>query len=686
MTSNRWINRASALTKVGGRIVCTGGGRRQLLLSVAYCCAVLSMNLSSAIGQQASDAGLQIYTTRNSEISLQSVDNQANFNFIVFGDRTSGVPAGLKVLEQAVRDTNLLAPDLVMTVGDLIQGYNEENEWLAQMAEYKAVMSHLKMSWFPVAGNHDIYWRGKGEAPVGHHESNYEKHFGPLWYSFRHKTAGFIVLFSDEGDVEKNEKGFKEARLQNMSSEQLKFLKGALDKLSDAEHVFVFMHHPRWIGGGYAGSNWDVVHNLFKDAGNVSAVFAGHIHSMRGDGLRDGIRYQTLATTGGNLSGNVPEAGLLHHINMVRVRGKDFSIASLPVGAVIDPNKYTQKHLAAVNAVRNIKGGEMKNNLRLEPNKSASGNVEYKFQNDSPFTVTVEATIDSSNVDWEVKPMKRVFDLAPKATGRMSFELSRDPSSQLDISVPHLVLQKSYVPDGYDAPVILPEERSPLALELSTVPVDFFKDVVNKCLLVTNPRHAVRIDSEDLKLPDGPFTVEAWLYPYDLSGMKAPIAKTQGSEFAIFLNEGVPQFDVHLAGKYVSAKAKSPIALNKWTHVAGVFDGTHVALYVNGEMAGRVPGRGKRTLNKLPLYIGADPDDKGAPSRPMIGKVDEARITADAVYSEAFQPQRRLLPAAKTVLMLNLDRGFGPFVLDRSESGIHATLDSDAKLEAVLVP
>jgi hypothetical protein len=42
------------------------------------------------------------------------------FAFVVYGDRTSGVPAGLKILEQAVADTNLLAPDLVMTVGDLV--------------------------------------------------------------------------------------------------------------------------------------------------------------------------------------------------------------------------------------------------------------------------------------------------------------------------------------------------------------------------------------------------------------------------------------------------------------------------------------------------------------------------------------------------------------------------------------
>ena len=118
-----------------------------------------------------------------------------------------GPVEGIEVLKDAVRETNLLDPDLVMTVGDLIQGYNDTPEWLTQMREFRGVMSGLQMPWYPVAGNHDIYWRGEGAAPQGHHEANYERHFGPLWYWFAHKNSAFIVLFSDEGDPETNKKG-----------------------------------------------------------------------------------------------------------------------------------------------------------------------------------------------------------------------------------------------------------------------------------------------------------------------------------------------------------------------------------------------------------------------------------------------------------------------------------------------
>ena len=80
-----------------------------------------------------------------------------------------------------------------MTVGDLIQGYNTTEPWLEQMHEYRETMNGLLCPWFPVAGNHDIYWRGP-DRPAEEHEQRYEQHFGPLWYAFDHKGAGSLCF------------------------------------------------------------------------------------------------------------------------------------------------------------------------------------------------------------------------------------------------------------------------------------------------------------------------------------------------------------------------------------------------------------------------------------------------------------------------------------------------------------
>lgn len=122
-------------------------------------------------------------TSRAGAAALQLPVAEDSFRFVVFGDRTGRPPEGVGVLANAVRYINLHAPDLVMMVGDVVQGYTSAEQWLPQTNEFKSIMGELACPWFPVAGNHDIYWRDKDatKRPEGENESLFEMHFGPLW-------------------------------------------------------------------------------------------------------------------------------------------------------------------------------------------------------------------------------------------------------------------------------------------------------------------------------------------------------------------------------------------------------------------------------------------------------------------------------------------------------------------------
>lgn len=637
------------------------------------------------------DHAVAVMTTRKDAVVLPPLPEDDDvFHFVVYGDRTGGVPAGLKVLEQAVVDTNLLDPDLVMTVGDLVQGYNTSEEWLPQMQEFKDIMDGLNSKWFPVAGNHDVYWRGQGDAPQGQNEANFEQHFGPLWYSFRHKNAGFIVLFSDEGNPETNQKGFKSGDLQNMSDEQLAFLEAALKELHDAEHVFVFLHHPRWIGGGYEGSNWPLVHEKLAAAGNVSAVFAGHIHHMRYDGKQDGIEYYALATTGGHLAADIPDAGFLHHLNMVTVRKDRISVAAIPVGAVVDPQQFTPEFLEEVSVARMIRPQQTSPELILNADGTCTGNVVMKISNTGLRDVDITLLSDpaSQRAGWQSTLDHQHIQIGKGEEQEVTFSIRREAGAVDALTIPAVLMEIDLL--SPTARVRLPDVAAPIQITPGQVPADYFAGDVDRCLLVDEEDAAIRIQSKDLRLPDGPMTLEAWVRPTDVAGYSAVIAKTQGSEFAIFSDEGVPQFSIHLNGKYIAAKATRPMVVDQWTHLAGTFDGESVKLFVDGKLTDShavktkngdgIAEQVKQKHNELPLYIGADPNPSGLPTRAVRAMIDEVRISKAAVYADDFMPSKRHTPDSDTVLLMHLDRTTGPFVLDHSSSATHGLMGSASKL------
>lgn len=623
--------------------------------------------------------GTRFITNRPSSVDLPLPSEAEAFTFAIFGDRTGGPSDGVGVLADAVRDVNLFEPDLVMTVGDLVQGYNQTPQWLEQMREFKEIMDRLLCPWFPVAGNHDVYWRGEGEPPEGEHEGNYEMHFGPLWYAFSHKGCWFIALYSDEGDPETGEKNFNKPASQRMSDEQFQWLAQTLEHASSAEHVFLFLHHPRWLGGGY-GDDWNKVHDLLVQAGNVRAVFAGHIHRMRYD-PRDGIEYVALATVGGGQSGTVPSAGWLHQYHLVTVRTDQIAMAALPVGEVMDVREITGK-LAGEAARLAQQPPAFDIGVPVAADGAAAATLHASYRNTATRPIELTAVLESRDSRWTLTPDHQHARLEPGESWRAPLHLFRRGGTLDDAWRPaRLILEVDVLGAGARYP--LPPIEAEVPLEpLIEAPARPSREVA---LEIDGRSGRLEIPSDALPAPQGPLTLECWLNGEDFSGRRGLVAKTENSDYGIFVSGGRPNFSIWLGGRYATVAAEGAILEpGRWHHIAGVYDGNEVRLYVDGRLIASERRSGQRRVNDFPLMIGADVDSRGRATSHFAGRIDGVRLSTLARYrGPGFEPSRRPEADEQTLLLLNFDAMVGPWLFDESPRPHHPRLLGGAELVKV---
>jgi serine/threonine-protein phosphatase CPPED1 len=251
--------------------------KRSLLAILVIGTLALAIGLSRPPSSPPSgDLQIQV-EARNPWTNLRLNNDPAEFRFAIVSDRTGGHRP--RIFSQAVEQLNLLQPEFVLSVGDLIEGYTENPERLAaEWREFQGYVNRLQMPFFYAPGNHDVSNLFQDKA--------WKEKFGHSYYSFTYRNVLFLILNSDDPP---NKNG-------QISPEQQEFIKKTLEQNTDVRWTIVAIHKPLWSQTNLDKTGWLDVEKAL--ANRPYTVFAGHIHHYE-KFIRNGQNYYQLATTGG---------------------------------------------------------------------------------------------------------------------------------------------------------------------------------------------------------------------------------------------------------------------------------------------------------------------------------------------------------------------------------------------------
>ena len=304
------------------------------------------------------------------------LNSPGRFHFAVMTDRTGGHRPGIWM--QGVRNLNLMRPEFVVSVGDLIEGYTEdETELDKQWREFLGFIDRLDMRFFFVAGNHDL------SNPVMHRM--WRERFGPEWYSFDYKGVHFVCLSSEDPQ-------------SRIGDSQLDWLAGDLRQHASARWTFVFLHKPLWIyaereftAGNPDSTNWKQVETLLGERPHT--VFAGHVHHyVQYD--RNGTKYYHLGTTGGGSRLRGRPYGEFDHVVWVTMEPDGPRIANLLLDSILPPDAVTEQSIARFREFL------AKSSIRIAPilietgEHIAQGTIHIRLQNDFEQPVRLSGRIN----------------------------------------------------------------------------------------------------------------------------------------------------------------------------------------------------------------------------------------------------------------------------------------------------
>lgn len=250
-----------------------------------------------------------------------------HFQFVIITDRTGGNRPG--IYEQAIARINLLQPEFVISVGDLIEGYTEDLALIEkQWQDFFGIVDKLQMPFFFVPGNHDI----SNDLML----LEWYRRFGSPYYHFIYKNVLFLCLNTEDPPH------------ASLDPEQTTYLLNVLNKYKNVRWTVVLMHEPLWHYGGIKG--YLPIEAALKNRPHT--VFSGHYHHYLYS-ERDQAGHFILATSGGVSELRGSQFGEFDHIVWVTMTDKGPVIANLDINGILPADVVDDSTVKMVQSLRN---------------------------------------------------------------------------------------------------------------------------------------------------------------------------------------------------------------------------------------------------------------------------------------------------------------------------------------------
>jgi len=273
-------------------------------------------------------------------------NHNEKFTFAIISDLYGGERPG--VIDVALEQINLLRPEFILSVGDLIDGGTEDrNQLNREWNVFDQKVSKAIAPFFYAGGNHDLTNTTMREV--------WNERYGHRYYHFIYNETLFLVLDSEDYQEERMQEIYvaraeaikildgnepakaieslyykmPERRTGEISDKQAAYFEKIIADNSNVKWTFILMHKPVWMREDKNGLS-RIEMALGK---RPYTVFNGHFHTYSHT-IENSRDYIMLGTTGGSQNDKSDMA--FDHFTMVTMTKEGPSIANLRLGGVLD--------------------------------------------------------------------------------------------------------------------------------------------------------------------------------------------------------------------------------------------------------------------------------------------------------------------------------------------------------------